>query len=254
MVESCPEFVVETDNTAVTAVTSGGSGEIVPFFYEIVTLAENSDVEGTIAAVETRILQDVAASFLSCAGRRRLQATDGTIARIESDPPDVVDEGNECSTETGIAVADDMKCIPVLGAMTFYTDCDDCNLPTKDILKNIRASMEDGVYADGTIVEQVSFAGAGDIKLDSQPGVAVGSALGVIAALGVLALAAVYKRKKRSHNHHEFMDREVEIAAEEAEESAFNAKQAVKLEEWRTVQEEDGAINVAPPSEFHSHW
>jgi len=163
----------------------------------------------------------------------------------------------ECTTDTGIELADNMKCIPILGAMTFYNDCDNCRLPSKDILKSIRASMEDGVYADESM--QASFAGSGDISLGTDPGVAAGSAIGGLAAVAFIAFAAVYKRRRRS-SHLDLVDIEDDIAAEEEEEAkakAFdltNITQSVRLEEWKTVHEEDGAINVAPPMEFSSNW
>jgi len=94
MVESCPDFVVPEEPESTNDADVAGSAEVVSFFYEIITSADNTDVEGAVAAMETRILQDTASSFLSCNGRRRLQGNNGNIARVESDPPDVVDDVN----------------------------------------------------------------------------------------------------------------------------------------------------------------
>ena len=72
---------------------------VTTFSYELVTPVDDTDLSETLEALEERILDSVASSVLVCddgdgIGDRRLQDGSGRIVRIDSDPPDVVDEVN----------------------------------------------------------------------------------------------------------------------------------------------------------------
>lgn len=173
-IRSCPEPTsITSDNRPSQEEPVVSMTKYITFFnYEVVTPNQGIDIEEAIQNLEEKILEETSKSVLSCndgtstfpSRRRRLLEGDAKIVRMESDPPDVMNEINvECSADTGITAAGDVKCIPMIGAMTFYSDCDTCPYPENEILASIEKAMTSGAFVDNGddngFVKQVNFVG-----------------------------------------------------------------------------------------------
>jgi len=55
-----------------------------------------------------------------------------------------------------------VKCTPIVGAMSFYSECSTCSYPEADILASIEEAMDGGAFVDGDIIKEVNYIGTRD--------------------------------------------------------------------------------------------
>ena len=67
-----------------------------------------------------------------------------------------------CVNDTGVALAGDVKCTPIFGSMTVFSDCSDCPFPSSQILNTIKEGCDNDLYVDESIVKQVNYIGFKD--------------------------------------------------------------------------------------------
>jgi len=264
---TCPGFADEEneENENNNIITDISPPFEITYDYEIVTPAEIGDVGSALQMLEEQIMNDMA-SFLECEGRRKLQISSRKILRIDSSPPDVVDERNvECVRDTGVTAEGNVKCTPIIGVMTFYSDCSTCPFPEDQILTSLKEGCEDNRYVDGDLIKQVNYIGTRTALVSKattgpKQAVVLGSSFGVIAAVSAAVCALLFFRVRSRQR-----DKSLPLSAADGIEpdKILDQSDMSSEEEVKTVNvsysfvanEEEEGIHVSPVSSmFSRNW
>lgn len=110
----------------------------------------------------------------------------------------------ECIADTGVTADADVKCTPIIGAMTFFSDCPTCPYPEGDILASIEEAMKSGAFADNVFVKQVNYVPSKESQVmpsietpPSSKSLVVGIIIAVIAIQVFFTLYVIKRRKIR---------------------------------------------------------
>lgn len=254
------------------------------FDYEIVTPTDGSSLNEALKTLESRIMEETATGFLTCERRRdardrNLQNKEesGQIVLIDSSPIDVEDKVNvECKRDTGVTAGGDVKCIPMIGAMTLYSDCPTCPYPEEEILSSIKSAFESGMIVDDDLVKQVNYVGprnsASSIVRTTEfqdtvkLGKAKDSSVAMSWTLGFLVLGMIFtmlfvRNRVRRRNKHRELSREladINIDIEDDDNEYGDRMRTSTMVNFNelAVQEEEEGINVSPMSNsfFANFW
>ena len=152
----------------------------------------------------------------------------------------------ECIKDTGIAEEGDMKCTPMIGSMTFYSDCATCPYPEEEILSNIKKAFDENLFVDGDLVKQVNYIGSRKTVSARSSSLGTGMSIGFVGAALATTMAVVYSRRRKRNR--ELVESSVsgkEIGDDLARELDLNETQdTVNLSDLLTVcEEEDEDVN-----------
>lgn len=192
------------------------------FDYEVIVDASFTNTTAIVETLEKAFLEDLLSNILDCdiAEMRALRSnksrflqdeTATEIIGIESDPLDLPN-ANPCVEADGIASNE--ICVPFKGGMTYYTTCESCPAEREEILLTIKSGCENDIYADGDIIKEVTYIGAGlgnriidnsgfAPNANNKPKVTQGNSFIYIATASLIALVAavqVYRKKRRERD------------------------------------------------------
>jgi len=283
---SCPtpthEDIISNDADALSSMDDLNSltKHVSVFKYEIVTPIQNVDLDIALESMEERILLDISKNVLACEGiqnsiNRRLTEKFENIVLVESEPQDVIDEFEgkncpiqffqflnsmllnifctsilvECTADTGITAEASVRCTPILGAMTFYSNCGKCSYPEDEILAFIEEAMDGGVFVDNEMVKQVNFVTIEKLRAKQ---VAMGSSFGILLFVGILVTAFMLKGRYKFRRSRTFVSLGDDIV-EDDERSYISRDEWISHQDSRTmnlrqmisVNEDEEGINMS---------
>ena len=147
-----------------------------------------------------------------------------------------------------MSASGEVKCIPMIGAMTFYSDCDTCSYPESEILASIEAAIDGGKFIDTDLIQQVNFVGTGDVLItasEAKNSGFKGMSLGL--GMGILAVASlfVYVRKARKKTYFESLEEQGESNdAVSIESKGPFSPENYSFGDVLTILEDDEGVNV----------
>lgn len=168
--------------------------------------------------------------------------------------------------DTGVTADGNVKCTPIVGSMTFYSDCATCTYPEADILAAIESACDNNLYVDGNIIKQVNYIGSrepltvelnmgnGDNK--TQRSLGFGLSFAFVLAAVAAAMSVLYNRwRNKKHKQYEDMTGgtgkktydfdEVSLDQVSRDFDADTTQNTINLSDLLTLSEEDdGGINV----------
>jgi len=263
---ACPGFLNENNeenenNSSNDIIANGFPPYEITYDYEIVTSTETKEVASALVMLERQILDDMA-RFLECEGRKKLQISSGKILSIDSLPLDKVDERNACGMDAEFSVGGDVKCTPIIGAMTFYSDCSTCPYPEDEILTSIKQGFESNRYVDGDLIKQVNYIGNRNvIPLKSTTGpnqaVVLGSSFGVVAAVSAAICALLFFRVRSRQRDKSLPlssadDIKSDKMLDQSDMSSEEEEKTVNLSYSFVENEEEEGIDISPISNISS--
>ena len=156
-----------------------------------------------------------------------------------------------------MADAGDVKCTPILGSMTFYSDCPSCSFAETDILNSIKEGCDNNLYVDENVVKQVNFIGIRDSPVVARvtsttpkKPIGLGISYAAFVLTAIAAMTLLVKTRRNKHKKLPLGDAEdSDTLSYEADLNMNKNPRTINLSELLAVEEEEeGGFSVNPVS------